>query len=232
MNMTVRKNRAMFGAILIIALLIFNIVVFALPHGGGSAFWIGYSFTTAAFLLQILFAFLAFRNADSMKKAFLGLPLLYVGIAYLAIQLVFGLVCIFIPIFSEAVSLTVSAVLLGLYLIRATLAVIGKEAIQGVDDKTATATAFIKSLLTDAEILRNGTDDPELRVRLNAVVEAIRYSDPMSSDALNGIEQQIQTRFTEFKNTVAAGDKAEAIRLCEAINRLLAERGVKCKSTK
>jgi hypothetical protein len=227
-----RKNRALLGAILLIALLIFNIVVFSLPRGGGPAFWTGYGFTTAAFLLQILFVFLAFRNADSMKKAFLGLPLLYVGVAYLALQLVFGLVCIFVPVISKAVSLTVSAVLLGLYLIRAILAVIGKEAIQGVDDRTATATVFIKSLLADAEILRGGVDDPELRTSLNAVVEAIRYSDPMSGDALNVIEQQIRERFAELESTVAAEDKAAAIRLCETIKRLIAERGVKCKLLK
>ncbi|MDR1329803.1 MAG: hypothetical protein LBK23_09410 [Oscillospiraceae bacterium] len=226
------KNRALFGAILLIALLIFNIVVFSLPHGGGPAFWTGYGFTTAAFLLQILFVFLAFRNADSMKKVFLGLPLLYVGIAYLALQLVFGLICIFVPVISKSVSLAVSAVLLGLYLIRAILAVIGKEAIQGADDKTATATAFIKSLLANAEILRGGTDDPELRASLNTVVETIRYSDPMSCDALNVIEQQIQTQFAELKNAVAAGDKADALNLCGAIHRLLAERSVKCKSLK
>jgi hypothetical protein len=230
--MMTRKNRALLGAILIIALLIFNIIVFALPHSGSSAFWIGYGFTTTAFLLQILFAFFAFRNADSMKKAFLGLPLLYVGLAYLAIQFVFGLVCIFVPIIGKSVSLTVSAVLLGLYLIRAILAVIGREAIQNTDDKTVESTAFIKSLLADAEILRGRADSPELRASLNTVVEAIRYSDPVSYDSLNVIEQHITEQFTELENAVAAGDKSEAIRLCGAMNQRLAERGIKCKSLK
>jgi hypothetical protein len=92
-------------------------------------------------------------------------------------------------------------------LILAILAVIGKEAIQSADD-------------------------PELRISLNTVVEAIRCNDPVSGDALNGVEQQIQERFEELKNVVASGDKAEATELCSAINRLFAERNVKCKSLK
>lgn len=45
-----------------------------------------------------------------------------------------------------------------------------------------------------------------IKDEIRRVYEAVRYSDPMSNDALNGIESQITLRMSELVESVEKGD--------------------------
>ena len=45
-----------------------------------------------------------------------------------------------------------------------------------------------------------------IKDEIKKVYEAVRYSDPMSNDALNGIESQITLRMSELVESVEKGD--------------------------
>lgn len=62
--------------------------------------------------------------------------------------------------------------------------------------------------------------------------ESIRYSDPMSNDALAGIESQIQNEFYVFSGAVKDGDTELVKSSADRIVTLVHERNNNCKLLK
>ena len=90
---------------------------------------------------------------------------------------------------------------------------------------------FIKLLTVDAEGLLNKSGTPEVKTAVKKVYEAIRYSDPMSNDALFDLESQIAVNFNEFAEAVA-GDAGSIIGLADELVELIGDRNKKCKILK
>ena len=85
---------------------------------------------------------------------------------------------------------------------------------------------YIKSLQVDAEMLANTETDPEVKVALTKLAEAIRFSDPMSNEVLADIEAEIAAKVKELKT---AENKAEIIKVLDS---LITERNKKAKLLK
>lgn len=222
-----KKNNILAGIVLFILAVVFSIVSFVLPHESNGTFWSGYTFTMLAFLLQILFAFMAFGNADSTKKTFLGLPIAQLGVTYLLLQIIWGFVCIFVQAINIQVSVVVSIVLLGLYLSAIISAVIGKEVVSNIDTDVKIKTFFSKSILVEIEALTAKTDNAEIKSNLNKLIETVKYSDPVSSEALQEIEGRISSKCNELESAVNSGNTETAELLCKNICALFVERNKK-----
>ena len=93
-------------------------------------------------------------------------------------------------------------------------------------------TFFIKSLTVDADTLLSQAKSDEIKTECRKVYEAVRYSDPMSSDALAMSEAQITIRFTALSEAVKNGKAEEVKAITEELLVLLAERNKKCKLMK
>ena len=105
------------------------------------------------------------------------------------------------------------------------------EIVSVTGDKVKVKTAFIRLLTADAESLLAYAKTDEAKAAANKVYEAVRYSDPMSSDALAGVEGQITLKFNEFSNAVTSGaDNIEA--LANELVILVGDRNKKCKLLK
>lgn len=72
----------------------------------------------------------------------------------------------------------------------------------------------------------------ELKAEAKNVYEAIRYSDPMSSDALTDIEGQIQNEFKAFSQAVVSEDLELAKSVAGELMNLIDGRSKKCKALK
>lgn len=217
------------GLVLLISMAVFNVVAFVLPHEYKSSFWTGYAFTMVAFLLQILFAFLAFGKADNLKKVFMGFSIVQLGTTYLVLQVIWGLVCMFMPLMSVTIAVVVSVVLLGIYAIFIIAAVSGREMVNATQEKVAAKTFYIKSILADIELLSEKTEDALLKKNLKDLADTVKYSDPMSSDALYTIESKIEVKVTELAVMVEKSDTKNAGSLISELQLLFSERNRKCK---
>ena len=71
-------------------------------------------------------------------------------------------------------------------------------------------------------------DAPELK----KFAEDIRYSDPVSSDALGDIEQELAAAVEELQAAVVDGDSESVAQLCRKASATLAERNRLCKLNK
>ena len=72
----------------------------------------------------------------------------------------------------------------------------------------------------------------EIKAEIKKVYEAFRFSDPMSSDALNDIEDRIQNQFNLLQEVVITENTEKVSQVSKDLLNLIDYRNKKCKITK
>ena len=93
-------------------------------------------------------------------------------------------------------------------------------------------TAFIKNLTVDAEGILARAKSDEIKAECKKVYEAIRYSDPMSNEALSVIEAKITVKMDEFATAVGTDDTGKIKEIADELMILVGDRNRKCKGIK
>lgn len=101
-----------------------------------------------------------------------------------------------------------------------------QKEINRVEKKVETKVFYIKSLQADVEMLESMETDPEIKGALATLAEKIRFSDPMSNEALEDIEAEIVAKVKKLKD---ADDKLAII---TALGLLITKRNKKAKLLK
>ena len=219
-----------------ILLAVFNVICFVTPGEAagmskfGGAFWAGYIFITIAFIGQLVCAYIALKT-DDKTKLFYNIPIIRVSYTGLILTLVFGALCMAIPNLPNWVGIIVCLLVLAFTAIAVIKAKAAADVVENIDAKVKAKTIFVKTLTVDAENLFARATTPEAKDACKKVFEAVRYSDPISNDALAGIESQITLKFNEFSNAVTSN--ADTIStLADELVILIGDRNKKCKLLK
>lgn len=220
------KNSTKGYFILGILFAVISIIAFAVPTQKTTTFWVAYTFTTVAFAVQIPIWKIAIGRDNGLKSKFLGLPVLHIGIVYLAVQLVAFAVFLFVPTAPVWISVVVCVAITGISAAYMIAADTGRSEIERVEAKVQAKVSYIKSLQADVELLANQEPNPDTKAALAQLAEKIRFSDPMSHEQLECLEAQIAAKVSELN---ATADKTGMI---EVLNSLLDERNKKCKMLK
>lgn len=221
-----KKNSVMAYAVLAISFALFNVIAFVIPTAKTATFWIAYAFTVIAFASQIAIWKVAFNGANTLKSKFLGIPLIPVGITYWIIQIIAFVVFMALPLTESWIAVVVCALILGISAICLIGTEIGREEISRVEEKVEKKVFYIKSLQVDIEMLSSTESDVDTKAALIKLAEKIRFSDPMSNEALAELETEISAKVKELKT---AENKAEIITVLDS---LVAERNKKVKVLK
>lgn len=221
-----KKNKGMAYAVLAIAFVLLNVIAFAVPTAKTATFWVAYVFTAVAFALQIGIWNFAFKGTDTLKSKFLGISLISVGITYLIVQIIAFAVFMALPLTASWIAIVVCALILGISVICLIGTETGREEINRVEEKVEKKVFYIKSLQVDIEMLASAETDVDIKSALTKLAEKIRFSDPMSNEALAELEAEITAKVKELKT---AEDKAEIITVLDS---LLTERNKKCRILK
>lgn len=227
-----KRNFRSYALIWAIMLAAFNAVVFLVrPVIPGYAvnydarFWIAWGFILAAFIGNLVCAYFAFK-AQNLKKLFYNLPLITVSYAGLIVMLVLGGALMLIPGCPAWIAAVV-CLIAAAAVVRADWA--GKAA-GAVEEKVKAQTQLIKLLTVNAETLLAKAKTPDEKAAAKKVYEALRYSDPVSSEALSAIEAELTEKFKAFENAVNAGQGAADA--AQSLLETLEERNGKCKAMK
>lgn len=231
------KNFKLYIICWAILLALFNVICFVTPNEAaglnkfGGAFWIGYIFITAAFIGQLVCAYIAFK-AENLKKLFYNLPLITLSYTGLVLMLVLGGAAMAIPNLPAWVGAIVCLLILGFNAIAVIKANWAAEIVESVDEKIIDKTEFIKNLITETESLISHAKNEQIKEECKKVYEAVRYSDPMSNIRLADIECRINEEFSVFTDAVLS-DNSDNTEMCgkELLN-LLSERNSRCKNIK
>lgn len=213
-------------AVLAIAFAVFQVVAFAVPAERTASYWVTYVFACLSILAQIPIWKIGIRKDGNRKKAFLGIPVLWIGYTYAAAQIGVFLKFLWTPGLPVWIAWIVCAGISGGMWIYILLAVVARDAVARKEEKIQQKTDYLKTLQAEISCLEMREQDTDVRAALRQLAEKIRFSDPMSSDALLALEAQIRAKIAELPN---APDKLSLIRETEW---LLAERNERCKTLK
>lgn len=233
-----KKNFKSYAIIWAVFLALFNALVFLIrpfmPWFEGFSdpqFWIAWAFILVSFIANLLCAYKAFRE-ENLEKLFYRLPLITVSYTGLIAMLVLGGALMLIPncpVWIAAVVCAVAAAFTAIAVVKADWA---GDAVGEVHEKVKTQTQFIKLLTVDAESLLDRAKSDAVKTECKKVYEAVRYSDPMSNDALSVIEAKITVKMDELSSAVGADDAAKAKEIADELVILVGDRNKKCRALK
>ena len=228
-----KKNFKSYAIVWAIGLVIFNLCAFLIPSETRftPSFWLGYGFITLAFVLHLGTAFFGFKE-ESKEKFFLNVSTISISFTTLICTAIVGAITMAVPGIPEWLGSILCFACFGIGIAATLFAKTAGDIVAKKDEKIKVQTFFIKALTVDADTLVSQAKTPEIKVELTKVYEAIRYSDPMSNDALAGVESQITLKFNELQDAVAENDSTKVQTISNDLLILIKDRNSKCKLLK
>ena len=218
----------------VVMFILFNVIAFAYPSSlkfqdflgskYDSSFWIGYITVIVAFIGQFLCIYKIFKNSSS-DKLFYKLPVLdYSYVCLVATTVVGTLIMVIkaIPCWAGAI-LCIAA--LGASLIILSKAQASGDIAYDIGEKVKNKTSAMKDLTSEAERLLSVADTEEQKSGLKILYEALKYSDPMSTEKTAALEVQIARELMNLEKDYSK-DKISQI------TGLVADRNRICKTSK
>lgn len=233
--MNLSKKGKMLAAILAIAFIAYNVTLFTIcgftEHT--AVFWISWLFMLAAFAAMTVSGVILGKRGLFLRDWLFGFPIVRHSTVYLIAELLASILFI---LFEDAVrpglAFGLQFLLLCIYGVCAVSCFLSKETIDDVHTRVSDKTRFIRLLCADAEMLVEKCPDPDTKEECRRLAEAIRYSDPMSSEALFELEKELSLTVSKCDSAIGEGDFAAARELCARAALQLTERNRKCKALK
>lgn len=220
------KATVSIGLIYVILLGVFNLLVFTIFKTHTKVFWLSYAFMTVAFIVQILSMFLSFKTAD-VETAFFGIPLASFSIYYLCASLIVGAVFMVFQNAGFTLALVIQTLILAAFLIIAIISLLARDTVQAIGENVKQNVTNLKSILVDVEMLSSSCTDPELKQALNKLADTVKYSDPMSTTAVELVEQRIMRKISELRVSIDNNQIPDALQVCKELELLYVERNKK-----
>jgi len=224
-----KKNSIRGAAALGILVVLYLLVAFFVPFPLTAVFWVSVVFTMIAFAVAAYAMYLAFMKNPDAKSKFYGFPIARIGFVYWIIQLVLSLAFMALGLWLPVwVAVVVYAIALGASVIGLISAEAVVEEIKEQEVVQKADVSFMRALQSKVNQLVSLHDAPELA----AFAEELRYSDPVSSDALETVQMDLTDLVDELQQAVVDGDH-EAVRILSAkATATLGERNRLCKLSK
>lgn len=230
-RMTDKKTLTLFAIIYVVVFAVMNMLVFFVFDEKNNVFWISYGFMCAAFVIQIVSMILAVKALE-VEAVFFGIPLVSISLFYFFAAVFAAAVFMIFQNAPVKLAIALQAIILAVYVVIAILALMARDTVQDVNDNIKVSVVAIRSMQADVETLKVQVQDPALKEKLRKLSETIRYSDPMSNDAVVDIEGQIMQALTELRICCENGQNADAVKKCGEIEVLFLRRNNLLKATK
>ena len=221
-----KKDIIRWGIGLGVLLVLYLLVVFLIPFAHTPTFWVSIVFTLAALAVVAVAVYIAFVKNPDAKSKFYGFPIARIGAIYGVAQLAIGL--LFMAL-SQWIPVPVAVLVYVAGLGAAVIGLISAEAVVSQihvqDEKLRQDVSIMRNLQSKVNQMASASDEPALK----QLAEEIRYSDPVSSDALAEAEKELAAVVDELQTAVIDGDTGATAQLSRKALSLLAERNRLCK---
>lgn len=216
-----------------VLLVLYILVAFLIPFVHTATFWVSLLFTLIAFGVVGASFYIAFIKNPDAKSRFYGFPIAKIGAIYGLVQLIAGLVFMALAVYAPVwLAVLVYAIALGAAVIGLISAEAVAEEIHNQDAKLKKDVTLMRSLQSKLNQMAAQCDNPDAAPALKKLAEELRYSDPVSSEALAEIEADLSAAVDELQATIVDGDSNAVRQLCRKASAVLAERNRLCKLNK
>ena len=227
------KNAIRWWVVLGVVLVVYNVLAFALPFPKTAVFAVSYLFTMIAILAQIYVIRTAFYRGEGVKSKFYGFPIAKLGVIYLAVQLIAGLVFmalgLIVPVW---LPLALYVVLLGIAAAGFVAADAARDEVVQQEVKLEKNVSRMREFQAKGRALVALNQVPEAARPLEKLAEDLRFSDPVSSEALTEIEDQLAECLAQLQEAVSAQKTEQILSVCQEAEHILAEPNQLCKLSK
>ena len=233
--MKLSKNQLRMLIVAAILLIAFNVITLVPPiFAKTSAFWIAWVFGNLAILLQIpVMLFLAFPDGNSAKSRFYGFPIARFSVIYLVVQLILSIVFMALAAVCPTwIPLVVFILLLAAGALGVIATDVARDEVVRQDVETRKDVNTMRSLQTIGAGLAAECPDGEAADEIKKLADQLRYSDPVSSEALADVEMELTKELDELLSAVKEGNTDKAAELAKEAQKTLAERNRLCKLNK
>ena len=194
-------------------------------------FWLNLTLVVLGLALALVMMQVAEKRGTSPDARFLGIPLIYSGIKYFALLLLWAAACL---VFRLALVLQ-CAVGLGLVMLGAVECILSlhatKRATQ-IGTQIQEKTAFIQDCRQKVAAMQASADTQLMAEFCARVLEALAYCDPVSSTELDNIEADMSAALHRLSRAVDTSDESEAEKQVEVFLHLLNKRSALQKHIK
>lgn len=227
------KNEKRTCGVLAILFVVFVVITLAVPFVKGGIFWLSFAFGIIAIAVQLYVLKSAFGKDESPRSKFFGFPIARIGFAYMVAQLALSLIFMGIGFICPVwIPVVIYVVLLGGASIGFIAADVTRDEIERQDVVLKAETECMQSLRSIVYPLSGQVTDKDCSKLLQNLAEEFKYSDPVSSDAIKDIEQELSVLVDELQEAVVDADEEAINVLCKKIKISLTERNRLCKLNK
>lgn len=231
MNKRQKSLLAGYVIVLIVFLLLFVIIPFTV---NAAVIW-QFLFGILSICLGYGITYYAFKSTYNIRSKVYGFPIAYIGWIYTGVQIALSFIIFIINKFIDTPA-WIGAVLSILLLAIALIGVIGtdnaRDIIADIDTKEEILTKPIKTFRLDIASLCDSCTDENAKELLEKLSDKLRYSDPVSSDALADIEYRITQGIEEIKEIIDKAQYASVVDKINAVDRMVDDRNRRCKAEK
>ena len=223
------RKKYLRGYILIaFVFLIYNIAT--VPFAKNIVFLIAYFFSVTAILMQVYTLYEMMKSQAIIKDRVYDFPMFRISVLYLIVQITASLLLMWfsvkIPVFAAVL---IEMVILAVAVMGFFAAGAARTEALRQDARLEEELIKMKELQARINLLIGQCEEAQIREILHKLAEEIRYSNPLSKEITEEIEEEISVLFTEIEAAALDGNTENTSDLCERITGLLRERDRICK---
>ena len=214
---------------LAVVLVLYILIAFLIPFVHTATFWVSFVFTLIAFAVVAAAIYIAFIKNPNAKSRFYGFPIARSGVIYGLVQLIAGFIFMVLSQWAPVwAAVLVYAIALGATVIGLVSAEAVVSEIHVQDAKLKKNVSLMRSLQSKVNQMAAQSENVDIK----ALADALRYSDPVSNDAITDAEADLAATVDELQSAYVDGDSEAVAKLCRKASALLAERNRLCKLNK
>lgn len=208
-------------------LAVFNTVFFV---AGGTehpaSVWISYGFIHFSYLMNLATSLLI-RKSSSV--AVFGFSLYSISAVYFFVEVLVGLVFIFVGSDSYKASLVVQVIIAGIYAVLLLSNLIANEYTADSIECHEDEVAYIKDVASRIKLLTGRASDKKANKEIEKAYDLLHSSPSRSVATVKLLEQQIKNKVDELEDVISANDTATIITISDEIINLTEERNRKIR---
>lgn len=225
-----RRLRLLYALALLLAAAAYSAVLFSLKRTMMAAHWVAYGFTLLAFLW--LFVETCIPEGKYKRYPMFGMAVSKLSGVYFAVQFALGGVLVmFLPSPPVPAVLIPESVLLLIAAVAVLVVLLGKNAVAAQDDRVGDKVRYLQGLLVSLERLEGAVPEA-VRPQLEALLEDVRYSEPMGHEALDLLEEGIRMKVYALCDAVDDKRMEGLEGQIKALRALVRERNSRCRMLK
>ena len=215
----IKKEQAIIWKLL--PLVIFNVVFFTAVRNYSASVICSYIFMDLACLVLVIAEFV---TPDVHNRHILKFPLIPITIAYMAIEIVIGSICVVFYIMPFGLAFILQVIPLAVYLLLFSMITLANEDTAKQETALKNDMAFIQRAALDLNNIWAPVQDPALRKRIESVYDAIRGSHVLSTPEAAQLETDIKGNIQILVKAISDGEYGEVESAVNKLLRLINER--------